>query len=72
MFQKFDIVWLLTQGGPLEATQTLPVYIYKITFFEYRLDIGSAAAINLFVILVVIAAIYFWALEPSKEVETGR
>lgn len=69
MFNKFDIVWLLTRGGPAESTTTLPVYIYRITFLDFDLGIGSAAAIALFLILSVFAVIYFWQFRPSQEVE---
>lgn len=70
MFNKFDVVWLLTNGGPLGATETLPVYIYRLTFFNYELALGSAAAMNLFLILAVVAVVYFWYFQPSKEIET--
>jgi multiple sugar transport system permease protein len=72
MFNKFDIVWLFTKGGPVNATRTLPIYIFRTTFFERDLGIGSAAAINLFMMLVVVAAVYFWYFKPSQEVETAR
>ena len=70
MFNKFDIIWLLTQGGPIGATETLPVYIYRITFNKFQLSAGSAATIVLFLFLVGFALVYFWYFEPSKEVET--
>jgi len=69
-FNKFDVIWLLTKGGPLGRTETLPVYIYRRTFNEYELAIGSAAAMFLFLILSVVAIVYFWYFEPSKEVAT--
>lgn len=70
MFNKFDIIWLLTSGGPVESTTTLPVYIYRITFLRTELALGSAAAINLFVFLVAAATVYFWAFRPSQELGT--
>jgi multiple sugar transport system permease protein len=70
MFNKFDIIWLLTQGGPVGATETLPVFIYRITFNKFQLGIGSAATIVLFLFLVVFASFYFWYFEPSSEVAT--
>ena len=42
MFNKFDLIWIITAGGPLEATETLPVYVYKIAFQDF--DFGRAAA----------------------------
>lgn len=68
MFNRFDIIWLLTGGGPADATTTLPVHIYEITFQDFNLGLGSAAAMTLFAILAVFAIIFFWVFEPSKEV----
>lgn len=67
-FNKFDIIDILTKGGPGEATTTVPIYAYKVAFVQAEL--GKAAAIStfLFIMLVVTAVIYFRTLEPSKEV----
>lgn len=72
MFNKFDIIWMLTKGGPLGATTTLPVYIYRVAFNRFDLALGSAAALNLFLILTVFAVFYFWVFQPSREIETAR
>lgn len=50
----FDLIWVTTRGGPLNATSTLPIYTYRLGFEFF--DFGQAAAlavISLFVILVV-------------------
>lgn len=44
-FNNFDIIYLLTQGGPLEATFTLPIYTYNTAF--YRGQMGYASAISM-------------------------
>lgn len=69
-FNKFDIIDILTKGGPSEATYTVPIYAYDVGFADAEL--GKAAAIStfLFAMLVVTAIIYFRTLEPSKEVRT--
>ncbi|QLG29910.1 sugar ABC transporter permease (plasmid) [Halorarum halophilum] len=68
MFNKFDIIYILTQGGPLNKTTTVPIWAYETAFTSLKL--GKAAAIStlLFVMLIVAAMIYFYAFEPSKEV----
>lgn len=68
MFLKYDIVWILTRGGPGDATQISALYAYETAFNFNRL--GEAAAIStlLFVILVVVAILYFVILEPEEEV----
>src|SRR5262245_3464997 len=51
MFNKFDSVWLFTEGGPLGATQTLPLLAYLKAFGQYQLGMGSAVASCIFAIL---------------------
>ena len=68
MFNKFDIIYILTRGGPLGRTTTVPIWAYETAFVDTQL--GKAAAIStlLFVMLIAAAAIYFYVFEPSKEV----
>jgi multiple sugar transport system permease protein len=40
---NFDFIWVMTQGGPLNASQTLPVMIYRYAMQDY--DIGAACAL---------------------------
>lgn len=68
LFNKFDIIFVATKGGPLGATKTLPIMIYEVVFMNYDLGRGTALAGILFVILSVGAVIYFRVFEPSKEV----
>jgi multiple sugar transport system permease protein len=69
MFHKFDSIWLLTRGGPIEATTTMPVLIYRMTFLEYELSKGSAAAIIFFLMVVAFAVLYFKLFSPDEEIE---
>jgi len=71
MFTKFDIVWLLTSGGPNEATNVLTVFAYERAFVDFKLGEASAIATIGFVILAIVAIIYFWKLSPSEEVRTA-
>lgn len=57
-FNKFDSVWLLTEGGPLGATQTLPLLAYLKAFGQYQLGAGAAVATCIFIILTVTALWY--------------
>jgi multiple sugar transport system permease protein len=43
--RRFDLIWLLTQGGPIGATNTLVIELYRRAFV-YR-DLGSAAAVGM-------------------------
>jgi ABC-type sugar transport system permease subunit len=50
-FQVFQQVFLMTKGGPLDATQVLALHIYQYAF--HRLQIGQAAAMSFILFLVV-------------------
>lgn len=63
-FKVFDLVRLLTNGGPGTATYVLVLYIYRYAF-EWSLQIGyaCAAGVVLMVILLVMTVLYFKLLE---------
>lgn len=69
MFLKFDIIWVLTRGGPDGATNTAPVYAYRLGFQDYSLGMAAAASTLLFVLLVVAGILYFYFLKPEEEVK---
>jgi ABC-type sugar transport system permease subunit len=56
-FTSFDLVWIMTGGGPGHATELLVTWIYKQAFVQTRFDYAAALTTVLFVLLVVIAAI---------------
>lgn len=58
-FNFFDLPWVMTAGGPAQATQTTPIYAFRSAFSSYRMGEGSAITIILFIILIIFAAIYF-------------
>lgn len=68
MFNKFDIIWVLSHGGPNNVALTAPLYAYETAFQNLNIGGASAVATMLFGLLVITAAIYFRTLEPSKGV----
>ena len=70
MFTKFDIIWILTTGGPNEALNVLTVLAYETAFVDYQLGQASAIATLGFVILVVVATVYFYVFSPSEGVSS--
>ena len=57
-FNNFDIIYLLTQGGPLEATFTLPIYTYNTAFYRGQMGYASAISMMTLVILLFFCAVY--------------
>lgn len=58
MFNKFDTVWLTTQGGPFGSTQTLPVLAYIEAFNLYEIGRGAAVGVLMSAILLAIFLAY--------------
>lgn len=68
-FAVFDLIWVLTQGGPGGTTETLSVYLYSYTFRYLNLGYGSALSVAIFgVSLVIILVILIF---QKEEVELG-
>jgi multiple sugar transport system permease protein len=66
-FQVFDLIFIMTEGGPAYATQTLSYYIYTQAFRSF--DMGYAAAMSyvLFIILLVLSIIQFRIFRPVAD-----
>lgn len=66
MFNKFEVVWLLTSGGPVGATEHLPILAYRKAFLMFNVGGGAAVATISFTILSIAVFIYF-KLNPIEE-----
>jgi multiple sugar transport system permease protein len=67
MFNNFEIVFLLTGGGPLRATMTLPIMVYEQAFGIYEMGRGSAIAVVMFLILIAVMSVYFAFLRKEGD-----
>lgn len=56
-FNMFDVIWLMTEGGPLNYTTTLPVLIYKSAFKTFRVSQAAAISMIVFGILACFVAL---------------
>lgn len=66
-FNVFDVIWLLTGGGPSGATTTLPVLIYETAFTKYRLSQAAAISVVSGLILLVFATVFIRFMAPKQE-----
>jgi ABC-type sugar transport system permease subunit len=53
---SFDLVYVMTGGGPGRATELLVTYIYKLGFVQTKFDDAAAVTVVFFVLLIAIAA----------------
>ena len=71
VFNNFDLLYLLTGGGPSDLTTTLPIYAYKTGWHLKRLGTASAVTILLLLFLMAVCFGYFkllnkWEREDDK------
>ncbi|WP_309085694.1 sugar ABC transporter permease [Chelativorans sp.] len=65
-FNVFDVIWLLTAGGPAGGSRTLPVLIYETAFKGYRLSEAATISVLATVFLMVFAVIATRTLEKGE------
>jgi multiple sugar transport system permease protein len=68
-FNVFDIIWLLTKGGPSSATTTLPVYIYETAFTKFRLSQAAAMSVIASVFLLTFVVLFIRFAAPKLDEE---
>jgi ABC-type sugar transport system permease subunit len=57
--KSFDIVYVMTQGGPFHSSDTLAMFMYTESFKKYYMGYGSAISVVLFAISLMIIVFYF-------------
>jgi multiple sugar transport system permease protein len=62
----FDIIWLITRGGPGGATEHWPIWIYQETMGFFRFGMGAALAVFLAGILIACGGLYLLLLRRSE------
>jgi raffinose/stachyose/melibiose transport system permease protein len=56
--QQFILVWVMTKGGPVNASETLATYMYRFGFVRFQLGYGSAVALYMFLICLTFSLVY--------------
>lgn len=56
--QQFIMVWIMTKGGPVNASETLATYMYRFGFVRFQLGYGSAVAIYMFILCLIFSITY--------------
>lgn len=65
-FHQFDIIYLLTGGGPINATQTLPLFVYQKAFVDFEMSRAAALAVVTAVILAIGCVVYFFLNKKAE------
>lgn len=71
-FNSFEIIWILTEGGPRGATTTLIIDTYKMALGNYKFGKGAARAVVVMILLTIFAAFYMAILlRINRKVSNG-
>ena len=66
-FKVYDLVYVMTSGGPVNSTHMLSTYSYKLSFEMFKYSKGSAVANVLLVILMIVGVFYIKATTAGEE-----
>jgi len=57
-FKVFDLIWIMTHGGPANSTQTIAIYAYQTAYQAFDFGRGAALGYLIALVIMVLAAIY--------------
>ncbi|MBV9705274.1 MAG: sugar ABC transporter permease [Methylobacteriaceae bacterium] len=65
-FKLFDVVYLLTEGGPGSSTETISVYVYRLAFQFFRTSQAAALGYILLFSVIVLTSLYLYAIRTRQ------
>lgn len=65
-FRLFDIVYVMTRGGPANGTETLAIYTYSRAFSDQSFGLGSSIAVIITLITLIITVAYMRVLRTQE------
>ncbi|MEI6156908.1 MAG: sugar ABC transporter permease [Atribacterota bacterium] len=69
-FRVFDLIFILTKGGPADSTEVLSTYTYKTLFSVTNFGYGSTLAMSMFFTVLAIAIVYFFLTSAREDGST--
>jgi multiple sugar transport system permease protein len=67
---NFDFIWVMTQGGPLNSSETLPIMIYRYALEDF--DVGAASALAMMTMGFMLAAFFVYWYGAGRSAEAGQ
>ena len=66
-FKLFDIVFLLTDGGPGTSTETIAVFVYRMAFQYFKTSQSSALVYIILFVVIVLTNLYLYAVNRRAQ-----
>jgi multiple sugar transport system permease protein len=70
-FKIFDEIYMMTQGGPGNATETVNYYIYRNTFRYFNMGEGAALALVVLAIIIIFSNIFIMVMKDKNAQQTA-
>ncbi|MCS7463152.1 sugar ABC transporter permease [Paenibacillus doosanensis] len=65
-FRVFDLIYVMTMGGPGNATEVTSLYAYKTLFKNLDFGYGSTIAVSILIVIALISSVYIWTLSEKE------
>ena len=65
--KAFDTIYVITQGGPGTASETINIFLYLNAFAYYNMGYASAVVVVFFAIIIGLALLLLWSRERFKD-----
>jgi multiple sugar transport system permease protein len=66
-FKVFDLIYIMTAGGPVNATTVFPLYAYRLAFTNFEFSQGATVASFMFFVLMALASVYLWLVRKEEK-----
>ncbi|HZG15831.1 MAG TPA: sugar ABC transporter permease [Candidatus Bathyarchaeia archaeon] len=66
-FKVFDLIFIMTGGGPVNSSFVLPLYAYQLSFITFDFSLGATVASIMFLILIALSTVYLWMLRKEEQ-----
>lgn len=66
-FRVFELIYMMTNGGPVNSTEVLSTVAYRLSFGEYNFSAGAATANLLFIIMFAVSLIYLRLIQKEEK-----
>jgi ABC-type sugar transport system permease subunit len=67
-FKVFDLIWVMTQGGPYRSSETLAVTMYRESFVSFSVGYGASVAVVLTLVVMILSVFYLRSMFRRVEV----
>ncbi|NTZ16739.1 MULTISPECIES: carbohydrate ABC transporter permease [Paenibacillus] len=65
-FKVFDLIFIMTGGGPVNASTVFPLYAYRLAFINFEFSLGAAVSSIMFFVLMALSAVYLRMMRKEE------